>query len=82
MASPGLKDIDEIDDIEDMIAVLKALNISRKGLKSLDEMKALAIKSLSKDTRVCPKVQVRHISVIHFPSCHSRSRGFPDHTAT
>ena len=77
MASLRLEDIDEIDDIVDMIQLLRAHDIYRKGLKSLDEMKVLARRSLSKDKRVCPTVQVRQISVIRFASYHGRGPGRP-----
>ena len=67
MASRRSKDVDEIDDLEHMIDLLRALGIYRKGLESLDEMKGLAREALSKDKQVYPKMQVRIISVIRFP---------------
>lgn len=67
MAPRRSKDVDEIDDLEDMIELLRALGINHKGLVSLDEMKGLAREALSKDKQVYPKMQVRIISVIRFP---------------
>jgi len=40
MASCRAKTIEEIDDILEMCDVMKALDISSKGLKTLDDMKA------------------------------------------
>lgn len=75
MASPGLKDIDidKIDDLEDMIEHLKKLGIYRKGLKSLDEMKALARKFQSTEKNTPREVQVRLILAIRFNSYHGGS---------
>ena len=39
MASGKSKTIDEIDDIADMFEAMAALDISCKGLKTLEEMK-------------------------------------------
>ena len=35
-----MKDYNEIDDFGDMVALMKALHISTKGLNGLDEMKS------------------------------------------
>ena len=40
MASGKTKNIDEIDDIGEMFQAMAALDISCKGLKTLDDMKA------------------------------------------
>ena len=36
----ALPDIDKIDDISEMVSIMAILNISSKGLKTLDQMKA------------------------------------------
>ena len=48
MASGKSKTIDEIDDVSEMIEVMKALDISWKGLESLDQMKSQVKMKLSK----------------------------------
>ena len=40
MASGNSRTIEEIDDIVEMSELIKALGISREGLKTLEEMKA------------------------------------------
>ena len=40
MASGKARNIQDIDDMAEMIQTMEALGISRKGLKSLDDMKA------------------------------------------
>ena len=40
MASCRTKTIEEIDDVPEMVEVMKAFGISCSGLKTLDEMKA------------------------------------------
>lgn len=75
MASPGSKNIDEIDNILDLCNLLMALGIDLKGLTTMDQMKRAAKELLSKDKRAYPKVQVRLISVIRFPLYHNRSPG-------
>lgn len=75
MASPGSKNIDEIDDIVEMGQLLVTLGINHKGLQTMDEMKRAAKEFLSKDKCAYPKVQVRLISVIRFPLYHNRNLG-------
>ena len=36
----ALPDIDKIDDISEMVSIMATLNISSRGLKTLDQMKA------------------------------------------
>ena len=36
----ALPDIDKIDDISEMVSIMAILNISSRGLKTLDQMKA------------------------------------------
>ena len=50
MACSKTKPIDEIDDIFEIVQVMKALSISWKGLKTLDEMKARVKTALDQST--------------------------------
>lgn len=75
MASPGSKNIDEINNMWDLCKLLMALGIDLNGLATMDQMKRAAKESLSKDKRAYPKVQVRLISVIRFPLYYNRSPG-------
>ena len=51
MATGKSRNIDEINDIEEMVETMKALGIPRKGLRTLEEMKHRVMNQLHQSAK-------------------------------
>ena len=65
MATGTQKTIDEIDDIAEMVQAMNALEISCKGLKTLDQMKD-KIKTSLRETENKPSWTARKVTLDSF----------------